>query len=132
MDQIPKALRETIAKNIRACRQAKFPGRGGQKTCAEQFGTSQQQWCPWETGIRTPKGNRLVEIAQFFDIPLEQLITEPEPPATPPQPDEILQPAISYEDMTFPESLAAMHRDKVKAVYTVEMVVSSVDYRPYD
>lgn len=66
MGKIPSALRETIARNIRACRLEKFPGRGGGKKCADSFGVTQQQWSPWERGMRTPDEYRLEQIAAFF------------------------------------------------------------------
>ncbi len=68
MGKIPSELRQTIAANIKACREIKFPGRGGGKKCAEQFGVSPQQWSPWERGMRTPDENRLAKIAEFFGV----------------------------------------------------------------
>lgn len=71
MGKMPDALRETIARNIRNCRQRKFPGRGGGKRCAESFGVSPQQWSPWESGKRTPDELRLEQIAMFFETTVE-------------------------------------------------------------
>lgn len=71
MGKIPDELRETIARNIRNCRKKKFPGRGGGKKCAEDFGVSPQQWSPWETGKRTPDELRLKQIADFFAVTVE-------------------------------------------------------------
>ncbi|MCC8108170.1 MAG: helix-turn-helix domain-containing protein, partial [Planctomycetes bacterium] len=73
MGKIPKELRETIARNIRDCRLKKFPGRGGGKKCAEEFGFSPQQWSPWERAMRTPDEMRLTKIAEFFDVTVEWL-----------------------------------------------------------
>lgn len=73
MGKIPSELRETIARNIRECRLQKFPGRGGGKKCAEAFGVSPQQWSPWERGMRTPDELRLAQIAEFFDVTVEDL-----------------------------------------------------------
>lgn len=73
MGKIPDELRSTIARNIRACRMKKFPGRGGGKKCAEAFGVSPQQWSPWERGMRTPDESRLVKIAEFFGVTVEHL-----------------------------------------------------------
>ncbi|MDR1612772.1 MAG: helix-turn-helix transcriptional regulator [Planctomycetota bacterium] len=70
---MPSELRETIAGNIRDCRQNKFPGRGGGKKCAEAFGVSPQQWSPWERGMRTPDELRLSQIAAFFGVSVEYL-----------------------------------------------------------
>ncbi len=69
--RIPYALRLTIAKNIRYCRMQKFPGRGGEKRCAEAFGVHLQQWCQWERAARMPEETRLAQIAQFFDVTVE-------------------------------------------------------------
>ncbi|MCD7895598.1 MAG: helix-turn-helix domain-containing protein [Planctomycetaceae bacterium] len=73
MGKIPNELRETIARNIRDCRMKKFPGRGGGKRCAEEFGVSPQQWSPWERGMRTPDELRLQQIADFFEVTVEYL-----------------------------------------------------------
>ncbi len=73
MGRIPNELRETIARNIRDCRMKKFPGRGGGKHCAEEFGVSPQQWSPWERGMRTPDELRLQQIADFFEVTVEYL-----------------------------------------------------------
>ncbi len=73
MGKIPDKLRKIIAENIRNCRLKKFPGRGGGKKCAEQFGVSPQQWSPWERGGRTPDEMRLEQIAAFFDVTVEFL-----------------------------------------------------------
>lgn len=73
MGKIPVELRNTIARNIRACRMGKFPGRGGAKKCAEAFGVSPQQWSPWERAMRTPDELRLQQIAEFFGVTVEYL-----------------------------------------------------------
>ncbi len=73
MGKIPNELRETIARNIRECRMKKYPGRGGGKKCAEEFGVSPQQWSPWERGVRTPDELRLSQIAGFFGVTVECL-----------------------------------------------------------
>lgn len=68
MGRVPKELRETIARNIRECRMKAYPGRGGAKQCAEDFGVSPQQWSPWERAMRTPDELRLSQIAEFFGV----------------------------------------------------------------
>lgn len=76
MGRIPDPLREIIARNIRGCRQKKFPGRGGGKKCAEAFGVSPQQWSPWERGMRTPDETRMEQLAAFFGVTVEFLRTD--------------------------------------------------------
>lgn len=73
MGKIPNDLREAIARNIKTQREKKFPGRGGGKKCAEAFGVSPQQWSPWERGMRTPDEMRLKQIADFFELTVEDL-----------------------------------------------------------
>ncbi len=73
MGKIPEQLRQVIARNIRACRMERFPGRGGGKKCAEAFGVSPQQWSPWERGMRTPDELRLAHLADFFGVTVEYL-----------------------------------------------------------
>lgn len=92
MGKIPSALRKAIAYNIRECRNKKYPGRGGAKQCALEFGVKPQQWSPWECGRRTPDEVRLREIATFFGVTVEDLrrarsdrppTNVPTPPANP-------------------------------------------------
>lgn len=77
MGKIPDDLRQTIARNIKECREKKYPGRGGGKKCAEGFSefigknVSPQQWSPWERGMRTPDETRLKQIAEFFGKDVE-------------------------------------------------------------
>lgn len=71
MRQMPETLRRVIARNIRYCRELRFPGKGGSKRCADALGISQQQWSPWEIGSRTPDECRLKRIADFFGTSVE-------------------------------------------------------------
>lgn len=73
MGRIPKSLKETIARNIHACRVQKFPGRGGGKKCAEALSVSPQQWSPWERGMRTPDEAHMEKIAKLFGVTVEYL-----------------------------------------------------------
>ncbi len=153
MGKIPENLRLTIAANIRACRMEKFPGRGGGKKCAEAFGVSPQQWSPWERGMRTPDETRLEQIAKFFGKTVEYMRRDNRPPA-PGAPSLASEPQVShgadaakmpreidngtlvetvpesppYAHMSAPELLVAMQRDKVKAIYQVEVSVASVRF----
>ncbi|MCC8109912.1 MAG: helix-turn-helix transcriptional regulator [Planctomycetes bacterium] len=94
MGKIPQHLRETIARNITACRFEHFPGRGGGKRCAEAFGVSPQQWSPWERGLRTPDEIRLEQIAAFFGTSVEWLRTDHRA-AKPLRPAQSLNNALS-------------------------------------
>ncbi|MCC8180570.1 MAG: helix-turn-helix transcriptional regulator, partial [Planctomycetes bacterium] len=99
--KIPQQLRETIARNIRACRVKKFPGRGGGKRCALAFGVSPQQWSPWERGMRTPDELRLSEIAAFFGVTVEELrrdsCCQPPPSSPSPSPSPSIPPTSGGE-----------------------------------
>lgn len=157
MGKIPDNLRRIIAANIRACRMRKFPGRGGGKKCAETFGVSPQQWSPWERGMRTPDETRLEQIAQFFNVTVEYMRRDNHPPVpgAPPcgpafQPisgldatgtlleKKPIAPAVEasetspYAGMAAPELFGAMHRDRIKAVYQVEVSVTSVRFMRCD
>lgn len=68
MGKVPVDLRNNIAKNIRNCRNRKYPKWGGSKRCAEDFGVSPQQWSQWERGIHMPDEFRMMEIADFFGV----------------------------------------------------------------
>ncbi|MCC8116532.1 MAG: helix-turn-helix domain-containing protein [Planctomycetes bacterium] len=82
MGRMPDDLRAIIAHNIRVCRCERYPGRGGAKSCAEDFGVSPQQWSPWENGRRTPDELRLQQLAAFFNVTVEYLRTDHTSPAT--------------------------------------------------
>lgn len=79
MARMSQEQREVIARNIRECRQKKFPGLGSGKKCVAAFSefigknVSQQQWSPWERGVRTPDKIRLKRIAEFFGVSVEFL-----------------------------------------------------------
>ncbi|MCD7895945.1 MAG: helix-turn-helix domain-containing protein [Planctomycetaceae bacterium] len=102
MGKIPDSLRVTIATNIKNCRKSKYPGRGGGKKCAEEFGVSPQQWSPWERGMRTPDEVRLQQIADFFDVTVEYLRRDHTVPEEPEQTD----PSPSQSSGTLAENLA--------------------------
>lgn len=93
MSKIPEELRLTIARNIKQCRLATFPGWGGGKRCAETFGVKPQQWSPWERGVRTPDEQHMQKLAAFFNVSVEYLRTHqgdyqpPEPPVPSPPPE---------------------------------------------
>ncbi len=73
MAKIPAELRTTIARNITKLRMLKYPGRGGAKRCALDFGALPQQWSRWERGHTTPSESRMVEIATFFGTDVASL-----------------------------------------------------------
>lgn len=136
MGRIPEELRQTISQNIRNCRMKKYPGRGGAKQCAQAFGVSPQQWSPWERGLRIPDEMRLRKIADFFDVDVEYLRRNHDPAPLQPQPPA-LQPAPippQAQDveavLSTPELLDKMYRQRLRAVYRVEVVVTSVTYEP--
>ena len=80
--------------------------------------------------MRTPDETRLEQIALFFDKAVEYMRRDNRPPISgaPPLPTPKEEP--SYLFMSTPELLAAMSRDKVKAIYQVEVSVSSVRFVP--
>ena len=88
MGKIPTELRDTIARNIRACRLKMYPGRGGGKKCAEAFGVSPQQWSPWERGFRTPDELHLERIAAYFGKTVEYMRRDNRLPAPGGQADD--------------------------------------------
>ena len=78
MGRLTREEKEIIAYNISEQRKQKYPGHGGGKKCAEEFGVPAQQWSPWESGSRTPDDSRLTQIAEFFKITVSDLRQEPE------------------------------------------------------
>ncbi len=85
MGRIPWELRKNIATNIRAERMKQYPGRGGSRKCADLFGVSPQQWSPWECGQRTPDEPRLQEIADFFGVTVEYMVSDHSMPENSPE-----------------------------------------------
>ncbi len=89
MGKIPADLRVTIARNITDLRLKKYPGRGGAKRCAMEFGSLPQQWSRWERGHTTPNETRMAEIAAFFGTEVEDLRRKKRPeslePRSPPE-----------------------------------------------
>lgn len=70
--------KEIIAYNIVALRKKKFPGWGGGKKCAKEFGVHVAHWSPWEVGTRTPDENSLQRLAEFFDTTVDAIVSPPE------------------------------------------------------
>lgn len=70
--------KEIIAYNIVAMRKGKFPGWGGGKKCAKEFGVHVAHWSPWEVGTRTPDETSLQRLAEFFDTTVEAIVSPPE------------------------------------------------------
>lgn len=141
MGKIPQSLRESIGRNIRECRIKKYPGRGGAKQCAEDFGVSPQQWSPWERGGRTPDETHLEQIADFFGVTVEFLRRDrrlaPGAPSTQPPPASNEMPLPPPQEripefLSVPEAIMTLHSQRLKAVYEVEISVKSVKYIPME
>ncbi|MCD7895488.1 MAG: helix-turn-helix domain-containing protein [Planctomycetaceae bacterium] len=121
MGKMPEELRRTIARNIRAEREKKYPGRGGSKRCAQEFGVLPQQWSPWERGRRTPDEIRLQDIADFFGTTVEYLRCdhEPRPVAEP----ETGKAVTETQSQSFPHLPIA----ESEIIWQLHRVFSSVD-----
>ena len=134
MRTVPQSLRETIASNIRECRQRLFPGHGGGKRCAAAFSLyigrqfSPQQWSPWERGTRIPSEESLQKIAAFFGKTIEYMCTNNTRSA--PSAAAATPPVSSYAGLSAPELVMAMGQSRMKAVYQVEISVTSVQFVP--
>lgn len=66
---LASAIRSAIKKN----RQKKFPGYGGQKKCAENFGADRAKWSKWENGLSVPSDTEQRRLAAFFGISMAEL-----------------------------------------------------------
>ncbi len=137
MSKVKPSLCETIARNIRECRLERFPGRGGSKKCAAEFSLhigqniSPQQWSPWERGKRMPKELHLQQIAAFFGKTIEYMCSDNRQPAPVVPSAPRYEPAeSSYAGMSAPELVMAMGQSRMKAVYQVEISVTSVKFMP--
>lgn len=65
-----------VSENLAFLRRQKYPGRGGSKKCAESLGWRQQQWSPWEKGLRLPNNDSLARIAEHFGVSVRYLETD--------------------------------------------------------
>ncbi|MCC8189918.1 MAG: helix-turn-helix domain-containing protein [Planctomycetes bacterium] len=61
-------MAHTIGCNLKRLRQKKFPGHGGAKKCAEQFGVAAQAWSQWERGVKMPNDINQRKLALFFGV----------------------------------------------------------------
>lgn len=52
--------------------------RLSQSECAEAVGVTTATWCFWETGKRTPRANKLGEIAALFGCSIDGLYSPAE------------------------------------------------------
>lgn len=73
-----RELRDIIAWRITDARNTRFPGRGGAKKCAAEFGVSDQQWSQYENARRTPDDEKLKSIASLLCVTIESLKTPPD------------------------------------------------------
>lgn len=135
-----------ISDNLISLREKRFPGRGGSKRCAEAMGMKQQQWSPWENGIRVPNEVSLERIASFFGVTQEYLLTDhsrgdgdAEQAANKAgggisrQTDGQLRLGIN-QDMIMAslknQILSSLHLNNVKAVLKLEFSVIDVEFLP--
>lgn len=66
-------LAKTMGCIIKKFREKLFPGHGGKKKCAEQFGINAQMWGDWEGGRKLPGDANQKKLAVFFDISMAEL-----------------------------------------------------------
>lgn len=76
--RLDRKQKEVIAYNILALRETKYPGWGGGKKCAKDFGVSHSHWSPWEAATRTPDEDSLKRLADFFGVTVDAITTSPE------------------------------------------------------
>ncbi len=58
---------------IKALREQRYPGHGGQMQCADAFHVSQSEWSRWETGSKAPAASTQRKLAVFFGITIGEL-----------------------------------------------------------
>ncbi len=66
-------LARLIGKKIKKFRIKKYPKYGEQKKCAQDFGTSPQQWAKWEAGMVVPEPETLKKLAKFLGVSVKDL-----------------------------------------------------------
>lgn len=71
---LTKEQRKNLVENLRALRTSRYPGRGGSRKAANDFGVVPQQWSHWENGKRTPSNAYLKKIADFFGVTTDDLL----------------------------------------------------------
>lgn len=132
-----------VSTNLSRLRNEKYPGRGGKKSCSEALGLKQQQWTPWEKGVRLPNDDSLAKIAELFGVTVEYLKTDhavsadikAEVRATESH-DAVLNDLVQGVSSVIASNLAkksvassveqhfaAMNLDKIKAVLQLELSI---------
>ena len=140
------AMLRIISDNLTTLREKRFPGRGGSKRCAEELGMKQQQWSPWENGVRIPNEVSLERIASFFGVTQEYILTDHSPalgdmevPAEMGDADKARHPLGHVHLCLNQEMIAASLKDQilpslrlnnVKAVLKLEFSVLDVEFLP--
>ncbi|MDR0362994.1 MAG: helix-turn-helix transcriptional regulator [Planctomycetota bacterium] len=66
-----------LARKIRACKNKRFPERGGGKELAALLGVSPQLLTNWMAGTRLPSALQLAKMARIFDISIQELCSLP-------------------------------------------------------
>ena len=63
-----------------------------QEQLAEKLNVSRQSISKWESGISVPEADKLIAISDFFEISLDALLKEKEPPVVKPKSESPLSP----------------------------------------
>lgn len=140
-------LLRIISSNLYALRMKKFPGRGGQKKCADLLQMRQQQWAPWEKGQRMPNEESLERIAEMFEVSVEYLKTDHSSPSKAEplasalrntsgdggKPDSLIDTlaenmAQSVAEATKRKLVSAIGTDKIKAVFKLELSLVDLEF----
>ena len=53
-----------------------FRGKRTQEAMTKSYGVTQQAWCQWETGAKTPTVLTLKRIEQESGIPMEEIFSD--------------------------------------------------------
>lgn len=73
MTNNPLTPSDHISNAMKKYREKLYPGHGGKKKCAEDFGVNAQLWRDWESGHTIPSAKNQKKIADFFGITLAEL-----------------------------------------------------------
>lgn len=95
--------RKALVRNIKKHKKRLYPERGGGNRLAKQVGVSPQLLSQWINGVRVPALDKLIALAEVFEISIQELCGRPEP-------DEI------HKDVSFYDAVVILttHLNKAK------------------
>lgn len=81
MSKLTQREKKSVVRNIKLYKKRLYPERGGGNRLANELGISPQLLSQWVKGTRTPTLEKLIVLADVFNISIQELCGQPNPPA---------------------------------------------------